>query len=125
MGLLLGQYDFTITSSAPTTTLALVPNTTDSAGTYGPGEGEHKQEFRRLPANVVAAVEAAVLAAVTDATMTDIELDVDLGDAQAWDNQLDRIFQNAETGYGRRAAPFDWVLSRDIVSNVRELRLTR
>ena len=118
---LLGQYDFDVTASAPTTTISLVASLTDSAGTYGPGEGEHKQEFRRLPSNVVKAVEDAVKAAVTDASMTAVNMDLDLDSFQPWDNQLDRIFINAEIGYASDL----WVLTRDIVGSVRQFRLSR
>lgn len=123
MALIKGQYDLTITSSAPTTTIALVPNTTDSAGTYGPGEGEHKQEFRRLPANVVKAIEDAVFAAAVDATMTAINMDLDLDLAQPWDNQIDAVFINTVVGFNSSE---NWTLTRNITGgNVRQWRLSR
>lgn len=120
---LFGQYTFTVTSSAPNTTIVLSSSLTDSDGTYGPGEGDYKQEFKRLPANVVKELEDAIHAAAVDATMTAISMDLDLDDFLPWDNQIDRVFINTVTGYGNSE---DWALTRDIATgNVREWRLTR
>ena len=120
---LLGQYTFTVTSSAPNTTIALSSSLVDSDGTYGPGEGTHTQEFRRLPNNVVKALEDAVKTAILDATMTAISMDLNLDNFFPWDNQIDRIFINAEVGYANSE---NWTLTRNITgANVREWRLTR
>jgi hypothetical protein len=123
MATILGQYTFTVTSAAPTTTIVLSSSLVDSDGTYGPGEGVHTQEFRRLPANVVKEIETAVHTAVVDATMTAINMDLDLDDFFPWDNQIDRVFINAEVGYANSE---NWTLTRTITgANVREWRLTR
>lgn len=124
MAILFGQYTFTVVSSAPNTTLTLSSSLVDSSGTYGPGEGTYTQEFRRLPANVIKEVESTIATAATDDTMTAISMDLDLDDFDRWDNQLDVIFVNAETGYGPGEG---WSLTRNINSstNVREWRLTR
>lgn len=124
MAILFGQYTFTVVSSAPNTTITLSSSLVDSAGTYGPGEGTHTQEFKRLPSNVIKALEDTIRAAAVDATMTAISMDLDLDDFMPWDNQIDRVFINTEVGY---ASSENWSLTRAINSttNVREWRLTR
>ena len=122
MATILGQYDLTA-SGSPIHTISFSADLLDSAGTYGAGEGEHKQEFRRLPQNAVKAIEDAVRAAVLDAGVNEIRMDLDLDDFGPWDNQIDRIFLNMETGY---RASENWALTRDIAAgNVRQWRLTR
>jgi hypothetical protein len=123
MATLFGQYTFTVVSSAPNTTITLTSSLVDSDGTYGPGEGTHTQEFRRLPANVVKELEDTIRAAAVDATMTAISMDLDLDNFFPWDNQIDRVFINTEVGYANSE---NWSLTRDITgANVRQWRLTR
>jgi hypothetical protein len=123
---LLGQFNFTITPlPSATVTIVLSSSLVDSAGTYGPGEGTHTQEFLRLPGNVVRTLQESIIAAVEDATTTLVSMDLDLDDFGLWDNQIDQIFIQVKNGYGLGGGVGGWTLDRDIVAGVREFRFAR
>ena len=108
-----GKYDITVDISAPTTTLDVFTETTDSNELQ-----ENRQEFRVLPREIIKFIEDKIKAAQKNAGVMEIQLDLDLSLYERWDNQLDRVFQN-------HRMQERWILSRDINSGVRELRLTR
>lgn len=121
MATLLGQYDFIVADvGTPTVTITLAADLLDSAGTYGAGEGESRQEFRRLPGNVVAALFDAIRAGAEDIVTTLVEMDLDTADFPLWDQQVDKCFILVKNGFLSTHT-----LDRDFNGTVHEFRLNR
>lgn len=116
-----GKYDVTVNIAVPTSTIQVFTETVDDSFNDDLLQ-ENRQEFRVLPREIIKFIEESIQAAQKNAGVIDIELDLDLGEFQRWDDQLDKIFQN-------HRKQERWILSRDInttgASPVRELRLSR
>ena len=110
-----GQYDVAVNIAAPTTTISVTTTTGDTASQT---DQDARQEFRVLPREVIKFIEEKIDAAQKNDGVLEIQMDVDLSLFARWDEQLDKIFQN-------HRKQERWILSRNIVSLVRELRLTR
>lgn len=112
-----GQYDVTVDISTPISTIDVFTQATDDSF-HDNTQQEFRQEFRALPREILKFVEDMIKAAQGTPGVNEIQLDLDLTIFKRWDDQLDKIFQNHR--FQQR-----WILGRDIVSGVRELRLNR
>jgi hypothetical protein len=111
-----GSYDVTVNIAVPTTTIDVSTRAGDSLEDLT--DQENRQEFRVLPREVIKFIEEKIDAAQKNAGVLEIQMDVDLTLFERWDYQLDTIFLN-------HRKQERWILSRNVVSQVRELRLTR
>lgn len=112
-----GNYDVNVNITTPTTTINVTTNTSDDSF-HDNSLQEFRQEFRVLPREILNFIEEKINSAQKISGVLEIQMDVNLLLFERWDDQLDKIFQNH-----RRQER--WILTRNIVSNVRELRLTR
>ena len=111
-----GKYDVEVNIAVPTSTINVSTRAGDSLEDLS--DQDNRQEFRVLPREVLTFIEEKIAAAQKNSGVLSIEMDVNLTLFERWDDQLDKLFQNFRKGER-------WILSRNIVSQTRELRLTR
>jgi hypothetical protein len=111
-----GKYDVAVNITAPTTTINVTTRAGDSLEDLT--DQDNRQEFRVLPREVIKFIEEKIDVAQKNDGVLEIQMDIDLSLFARWDDQLDKVFQN-------HRKQERWILSRNIVSLVRQLRLTR
>ena len=114
---LLGNFSFSFEDSGATRPLTLSVSTVDDET-----DQANRQEFRRLPGNVIKTLQDKIVEFVNISTVTNISLALNLTNFKPWNSQVQKIFVSVRNGY----RPAGWDLGTGVnASNVRNFVLSK